>query len=278
MKEKIIGGSSQFGKPVGCCLALGAAVMVSLTSLAQPTNYNVDLSGPWYGNISQNTPGIINGGDACVPTATVNSFFFLQNYFGVNGLGPNNGLLTSDNATNAVNELGVDMGLKQGVGVSDAGFIAGKLKYLSDHGLNNTISLEYEAVDVGLDITPTWAWIYHQLMATQDVEVGFGWWGGSDGHCVTVSSFSFLDANGDGIIDNGENAQLDFTDPWDGNHYVGTLTMSGGSLKLSYVGGAAGAGAWGIVNIAVAESVPEPSTLGLLALSGLALLWRRKRS
>ncbi len=237
------------------------------------------LSGPWYGNISQNTPGIINGGDACVPTATVNSFFFLQNYFGVNGLGPNNGLLTSDNASNAVNELGVDMGLKQGVGVSDAGFIAGKLKYLSDHGLTNTVSLEYEAVDVGADITPTWSWIYHQLVATQDVEVGFGWWGGSDGHCVTVSSLSFLDANGDGIIDNGENAQLDFTDPWDGNHYVGTLTMSGGSLKLSYVGGAAGPdGAWGIINIAVAESIPEPSAPGLLALGGLALLWRRKRS
>jgi hypothetical protein len=279
MKEKIIGGSSQFGKPVGCCLALGAAVMVSLTSLAQPVNYNIDLSGLGYGNISQNTPGINLGAEACVPTATVNSFFFLQNYYGISGLGPGNGQLTVGNATNAVNELGVDMGLTNN-GVTQAGFIAGKWQYLSDHQLTNQISMEWESVAVG-GVTPTWQWIYNQLMATQDVEVAFAWFGGSDGHCVTVTSFDFADNNNNHTIDFGELAHLDFTDPWDGQHYVGTLTMNGGSLELSYVGGAAGAGAWGLIDAAIAESpIPEPSTLGLLVIGGLAgfRLLQRKRS
>ena len=279
MKEKIIGGSSQFGKPVGCCLALGAAVMVSLTSLGQPVIYNIDLSGLGYGNISQNTPGINLGAEACVPTATVNSFFFLQNYYGISGLGPGNGQLTVGNATNAVNELGVDMGLTNN-GVTQAGFIAGKWQYLSDHQLTNKISMEWESVAVG-GVTPTWQWIYNQLMATQDVEVAFAWFGGSDGHCVTVTSFDFTDNTGRGIIDAGDPATLDFTDPWDGQHYVGTLTMNGGSLELSYVGGAAGTGAWGLIDAAVAESpIPEPSTLGLLAIGGLVAfrLLRRKRN
>jgi len=284
MKNKILGSSLQVCRQIGRCLVWGGVVMVGLTSQAQPVIYNIDLSGLGYGNISQNTPGIINGANACVPTATVNSFFFLQNYYGINSLGPGNGLLTQENATNAVNELGADMGLTNNIGnngVSDIGFIAGKLQYLNNHGLSNTVSLEYEAVDVGQRITPTWQFIYNQLMATQDVEVVFGWYGGSDGHCVTVTSFDFTDNTGRGIIDAGDPATLDFTDPWDGQHYVGTLTMNGGSLELSYVGGAAGTGAWGLIDAAVAESpIPEPSTLGLLVIGGLAgfRLLRRKRS
>jgi hypothetical protein len=278
MKEKIIGGSSQFGKPVGCCLALGAAVMVSLTSLAQPVIYNINLSGLGYGNISQNTPGINLGAEACVPTATVNSFFFLQNYYGISGLGPGNGQLTVGNATNAVNELGVDMGLTNN-GVTQAGFIAGKWQYLSDHQLTNQISMEWESVAVG-GVTPTWQWIYNQLMATQDVEIAFGWYGTSEGHCVTVTSFDFKDNSGLGIIDAADPATLDFTDPWDGQHYVGTLTMTNNFLKLTYVGGGAGDGAWGLIDIAVAESpIPEPATFSLLIIGGLAgfrVLWRKR--
>ena len=282
MKNKILGSSLQVCRQVGRCLVLGGVVMVGFTSQAQPVIYNIDLSGLGYGNISQNTPGIINGANACVPTATVNSFFFLQNYYGITGLGPGNGSLTQANATNAVNELGADMGLTNNIGnngVTQAGFIAGKWQYLSDHQLTNQISMEWESVAVG-GVTPTWQWIYNQLMATQDVEVAFAWYGGSDGHCVTVTSFDFTDNTGRGIIDAGDPATLDFTDPWDGQHYVGTLSMNGGSLELSYVGGAAGAGAWGLIDAAVAESpIPEPSTFSLLIIGGLAgfrLLWRKR--
>jgi len=279
MKNKILGSSLLVCRQVCRCLVLGGVVMVGFTSQAQPVIYNIDLSGLGYGNISQNTPGIINGANACVPTATVNSFFFLQNYYGINSLGPGNGSLTQANATNAINELGADMGLTNN-GVTQAGFIAGKWQYLSDHQLTNQISMEWESVAVG-GVTPTWQWIYNQLMATQDVEVAFAWFGGSDGHCVTVTSFDFADNNNNHTIDFGELAHLDFTDPWDGQHYVGTLTMNGGSLELSYVGGAAGAGAWGLIDAAIAESpIPEPSTLGLLVIGGLAgfRLLQRKRS
>jgi hypothetical protein len=279
MKKQIFSSLLQVWRQVGRYLTLGGVVMVGLTSLAQSTNYSIDLSGLGYGNISQNTPGIINGANACVPTATVNSFFFLQNYLGISGLGPGNGQLTLGNATNAVNELGVDMQMGFG-GVTDANFITGKLKYLTDHGLTNTIKMEWESVNVG-GVTPTWKWIYQQLMATQDVEIGFMWDDTSEGHCVTVSSFSFDDLNGNGIIDINETATLDFYDPWDGQHYVGNLTMNGNFLKLSYVGGGAGPfpGAWGNIDIAVAESVPEPSTFSLLVIGGLAgfrVLWRKR--
>jgi hypothetical protein len=280
MKNKILGSSLPVCRQVGRYLTLGIAITVSLTSLAQqPTNYDVDLSGLGYGNISQTNPGIINGAKACVPTATINSFFFLQNYYGISSLGPGNGLLTQANATNAVNELGADMSLGGG-GVTDANFITGKQQYLNNHGLSNMVSLEYEAVDVGQRVTPTWRFIYNQLMATQDVEIAFGWYGTSEGHCVTVTSFDFKDNSGLGIIDAADPATLDFTDPWDGQHYVGTLTMTNNFLKLTYVGGGAGDGAWGLIDIAVAESpIPEPATFSLLIIGGLAgfrVLWRKR--
>jgi hypothetical protein len=242
-------------------------------------NYDIDLGGLGYGHIVQTTAGIINGNVACGPTAAINSFFFLQTYYGISGLGPNNGLLTLANATNAVNELGVDMGLNVG-GVSDLGFISGKTNYLNAHGIYpNIISVEWQSVAVG-GIIPTWSWIFDQLAATQDVEVGFSWIGQSGGHWVTATSFHFADANGNGTIDSGETAQLDFIDPWDGNYHTGTLSMTNNYLDVYYSGGAANNGAWGLIDIAVAESpVPEPNaaTLLLAGIVGLLINYRRSK-
>ncbi len=236
--------------------------------------YHVDLSGLGYGHTSQTDPGINFGEYACGPTAAINSFFFLQNQYKFTTLGPGNGLLSEDNAAEAVNEIGSLMHLNES-GVTIQNFITGKEEYLAQHGLGNRIGIEWQSQYVG-GIIPTWDWLYRQLKAKQDVEIAFSWMqlppggggaatgdGTAGGHMVTLTSFDFSDANANGFIDADE-ATLDFMDPYGGTHLSASITMDGPFMDIYYVGGGAMNGAWGQIHSAVAESpIPEPSTYGL---------------
>ncbi|MDB5291166.1 MAG: hypothetical protein JWL69_2407 [Phycisphaerales bacterium] len=217
-----------------------------------------------YGHIDQNTPGITNGGNACGPTSAYNSFVYLA------GQNPGlNGLLGTD-AVSAINEIGKDMSLPQGNtgGVFDNNFISGKIQYIHDHGLDNKVSVEYQAVNPGTGrpstAHPSEAFLYEQLAKGQDVEVGFGWNGtGGGGHWVTATGLDFNTTSDTGT--------LDFVDPWGGVDIQGNLSLdANGNLVLSYSGGAAGNPAdtsdnpgdasSGTIDIIVAESpVPLPS-------------------
>jgi hypothetical protein len=272
-----------------------AAVAAQSARAAIGTAYNVDLfSNYTYGMNDQNYEANNFGPTACGPTSTVNSFLYLQDRYGFTQLVPHiAGNTAADDASAAINTLGGLMGLSAD-GVTDGNFVAGKRQYIRDVGLQNQISVEVQAANAAADpsqTTPTWQFLYDQLRLGQDVEVGFNWLGtGGGGHWVTATSLSFIDANSNGTIDNGETATMDFVDPWGGVHLVGDLSMGGPGnnyLVVAYTGGAAGAGndplnpghaGSGYIDIIVAESkVPEPATLGLLGGAVGALMLRRRR-
>lgn len=128
-------------------------------------------------------------------------------------------------------------------------------------------------------------------------------YGGGGGHELLAVGFDWTDANSDGIIQSSENAKLYFVDPLDSsatysggypsgdakltyghiwnaaestnsnlridyNQYGGTLPYE--SSNYSYTGTAT-------IDTVFAMSVPEPSTLSLVAASGFAVILMRRR-
>lgn len=128
-------------------------------------------------------------------------------------------------------------------------------------------------------------------------------YGGGGGHELLAVGFNWTDANSDGIIQSSENAKLYFVDPLDSsatysggypsgdakltyghvwnaaestnsnlhidyNQYGGTLPYE--SSNYSYTGTAT-------IDTVFAMSVPEPSTLSLVAASGFAVILMRRR-
>ena len=259
-------------------LLAALAVIALSTSVARATiTYDIQKDLDEYGYLNQLDPGISNGTAACGPTATINSFIYMENHYGLTGL-------VSANPTDDVNKLAGYMNLNPLNGVTDPNFVIGKQQWIDEYNATNGGSLYMVGQDDngagGLTLKiPEWQFIYNELKACEDVEVGFGWTVGGGGHWVTATSFHFVDLNENGIINLNETATLDFIDPWGGTNLVGTLAMAdAGYLKLTYSGGAAGAGGSGIIDIVVGESIPEPGSLTLLALgaSALFLLHRRR--
>src|SRR5947208_675767 len=111
-------------------LAAGAlcAATSALPALAAPVDQGQE-NAALFGTVDQNTPGINNGGQACGPTSTYNSFVYLTNAF------PNAGIsgLTGTDAVSAINELAGDV--PGGIPVSGGDAMAtGKTQYIGDQG------------------------------------------------------------------------------------------------------------------------------------------------
>jgi len=246
-----------------------------------------------YGTLNQNAVPLW-GNVACAPTAAVNSFVYLQNKYNIYGnklVNPNNqaGMIA------AVQTLGTApfMNTIANGGTFNDDFIYGKWLYLEQNAPGLTV---YEAQDsFGWNVkrldnagneqaiakpdwvhqnNPTWQFLWDELFACEDVEIGLEYFNPSpdaSGHMLTLASFHWIDAKKadgtdgpDDFIQKGEGATIDYVDPWTGakgNSFLWQDPLSG-RLETSYGGG-------GWIHLAVSESpIPLPPALW----SGLALL------
>ena len=121
---------------------------------------------------------------------------------------------------------------------------------------------------------PTFDWLWTQLSAEQDIELGIDF--GSDlGHALTLTSLCFNDINYSGRWDPNEAMMFDYIDP---NNPTAPspdipLTLGIGGLHFNYKGVDTR------IRLAYAES-PEPSVVIslLVGVGSFAGLLRRRRS
>jgi hypothetical protein len=240
-----------------------------------------------YGYLNQNdVPGI--GDCACGPTSAVNSFVFLQNMY------PNiyDNKLTGNTSQSWIQtalDLAGNNYMRLNNGVFNRDFVWGKINYFNDKAPGTTSIHGQVITEPGQDWTqerpkpdfiesvfPTWQFLFNEISKAQDVEFGITYDSGG-GHFLTLSSFNWTDANMDGIIQQTENAVIDFIDPLDPG--TGPAKRTYGQIfndpidnRLRFTYNQIGAGnVSGYIDIAVAESpIPEPSTvIGILFLGTL---------
>jgi len=142
---------------------------------------------------------------------------------------------------------------------------------------------------------PTWTFLWDRLSSCAAVEILINWdWNEEDeqyegGHYLTIKSFFWNDVNRDNIIQREENATIDYIDP-----RTGEVKLSDIWFDPSFDTGGFHDGGLGIeysypdpedpgleitvdgqITMAMSQTLPEPATLLLLALGGMAMMRRR---
>ena len=235
-----------------------------------------------YGHIVQKTldrfEGDWLGNVACAPTATMNSFIYLQNHY------PDvydHSLVPEGVGQDVIKarELALQWMNTTQAGTTFQDWVWGKYNFLENYAPGKTIyhgQTTYNGWTVLLPrpawvapVLPNWSFIYNELNKCQDVEIGINW--GSDmGHALTVCGFMWDDVLNQGAIW--------YIDPCTGvctplEAGIPVFIRGDGKLGFNY----SGANAW--VDLALAESVPEPSMLLLLGSGFVGILIRvRKRA
>ena len=259
-------------------LAITAVIATSMHG-AWAVTYTVDeTTTAAFGTVNQANvpPGF--GENSCVPTATINSFTWLQNayplIYGLDGGGAPalQGGQGSWQAAAALLAGPQYMNTDLNNGTTLANWISGKVSYLNAFAPGKTIFAGMETLSgVGRPVwdqnaNPTVNFLLQELQAGEDVELGI--YPTSDiGHALTLTGLIWNDADNNGAFNAGDILTLNTIDPV--NPLVNTpLTLNPGNpmtiFGLNYNNYT--------LKVALAESpVPEPGTLALTS-SGLAAL------
>jgi len=284
----------------GLAVAAIALAVLLLPSTGLALVYEVHKEVALYGNLNQHNihwqPLM-----ACGPVAVTNSLWYLQNkYPGVydTRLVPQqqvdqdgNGVVNSyDDLIAVADNLGQNfMFTDPANGTWHDNLIVGKMNYIEGRLPGQTV---YEAQDQWgwahqtrpnwvQPVTPGWDFMFGELKDCEDVEILLSRFN-DGGHYLTVTGFTWNDANNDKFIDPSENARIEYMDPWTGatgNSHVWNNGSPGspGEMETDYFTD----GSW--ISVVVSESpsrIPEPCSLivwSLLAVLGIALGWWRKR-
>ena len=277
MRGKIRSGwkTWMLGVVVACIVAANASAAIDVHVWKDPQ---------LYGNLNQHDVDSDWGDVACVPTAMVNSFVYLQNAYPnvydnllIPDLDGDGDLDDYDDMITVARTLADYMDLAIDVGVYPGWAAYGKQKYLEEVAPGKTIyhgqsvygwrtapgsaPSWFEVLPSGL--FPTWEFIYGQLADCEDVEI-FVYYTSGGGHALTLTSF-YWDDDGDNVIEQGE-AGIDYIDPLTGLWADSSIWHgSDGRIETSF-----GGGSW--IGVALAESpVPAPGAL-LLGMIGVALV------
>ena len=269
-------GTYKFSRLLMVAVAIG---VLMTCAQAWGSTYTVNKNCAEFGHIDQNNldrwEGDWLGNMACAPTATMNSFIYLQNHYPTiydNLLVPAGAGMDIIKAR----ELAVQWMGTTAQGTTYYDWAWGKYDYLEHYAPGKTVYHGQTAYNgwTGLkprpewaqDMLPTWDFLYNQLDLCQDVEIGISW--SSDvGHALTVCGLTWDDATMAGSIS--------YLDPWDGTCYNNiqlTFNPANGKLLMPY----GGHNAW--IDLALAESpVPEPSAILALGSGFVGVLITLKR-
>ena len=296
--------------------AMAAAMLLVLAlGVASAEMYSVQKDQSLYGTLNQHDvhhavpPNKVADPDislnACMPTAFVNSLVYLENRYP----GTYDSLLiqqagkdiTGDGVYDTYDDWAYSAEVAAGInymwtddriGTYFRDFYYGKQLYIENYAPNRT---EYAgegdynfivwrpdqlrpALSWVANRIPTWQFLYGELRASEDVEIGITYNVGG-GHALTLTSFNWNDTNNDGTIDLSEGAQIDYMDPWTGAFGLSDIwqTSAGGYIFTDYGGGSR-------ITMDASESpvpvTPELSSGALLLVGALpmGIAWRRRRS
>jgi len=212
----------------------------------------------------------------CAPTATMNSFIFLQNAYpkiydnnlyvaGTNGNG-----FDTDGALLASSTY---MGTTPSGGTSNGGWIDGKVNYINTYAPGTTYFEGMDSLGNGgqswvQTANPTANFLVMLLQQGEDVEIDILPAAGI-GHVMTLTSIDWDTTQTfftiDGIDPANPGTPFDLT--------VDLAGAAGGAMTLTY------AGAPYTLVAALGESpIPEPATLSLVLLGGAAIVGRIRRN
>jgi hypothetical protein len=282
------------------------AMLVVLASRACADHFVVDLDplGIYYGHLNQtdvgpnsNMAGHLNENNFCAPTATMNSFEFLQNkyptIFGTDGSGQpalqggQGSWLDAAKLLAGPNYMNTD----RNSGTLESNWVDGKVSYLNHYAPPGSITIEGQdkfywqnnpnPINPQVQNTaPTAAFLLDMLQRGEDIEIGISPTtpGAGIGHVLTLSSIDWNDANNNLKFDNGDALSIDGIDPGGGVAFNYALTQAGdsGYMTLTY------GGVQYQLDAALAESpvtpLPRVAFSGMVLLGGLAVVKRSRRA
>ena len=272
-------GAYRFPRLLMVAVAIG--VLLTCTQ-AWGATYTVNKNCAEFGHINQHSldrfEGDWLGNVACAPTATMNSFIYLQNHYP----GIYDNLLVPVGAGQDViraRQLALQYMMITNQGTTIHHWAWGKYDYLENYAPGKTLyhgQTTYNGWTTGKprpawvqNVNPSWNFVYNQLLMCQDVEIGI-WWSTDMGHALTVCGLSWDDVTMTGSIS--------YLDPWDAlcyNTVPLTFNYVTGKLYMPYGTN----NAW--IDLAFAESpVPEPSAFLALGSGffGVLITLRRRRA
>jgi hypothetical protein len=269
-------------------LAITAVIATSIHGAwAAVTNTVNEATIANFGTVNQINVKPGNGAMSCVPTATMNSFTWLQNaypaIFGLDG-GGNQALQGGQGSwLGAANLLAgpLYMNTSANNGTTLANWINGKVSYLNAYAPGKITFAGMDSIQVNnppawlQNANPTVNFLLQELQAGEDVELGI-YPLDNVGHALTLTGLTWIDTDSDQTFDVGDTLTLNSIDPAAPNGNTPLILTPGNPMTISggpYDGYA--------LEVALAESpVPEPASFSLVILGGLVglrrLLWRKQ--
>ena len=277
-------------KHFGCSLPVlfraGAFGVLALaaTSQAFAAVYSVQIPSNEYGNLDQHDMLVLPT-MSCGPASTANALLYLQNaapsIYG-SKLTPSadyGGLISlADTLTGPgyMNTDSINGTWHDNLIMATKNYIESEVAGQTSYSAQDYWSWNHQRRPAWTQpVTPTWNFIYQALTISDAVDILLTYNSGG-GHFVTVNGFSWNDSNGNNIIDSGENAQLDFMNPWTGAEAINHIwqTSLNGPIETDY------SSSWISTAFAMAIPVPEPSAFALVLVGAVGFgvcAWRRRR-